>query len=72
MWDRNPKSGVWIHFGAAECHILLLGHIDPGLGFRKIEEKVCPELSNNFPTNALQSSRNCEISCLLKTIIGLA
>ena len=36
-----------------------------GLDFRKNEEKVCPELSNNFSTNVLHSSRSCEISFLL-------
>ena len=29
--------------------MLLLCHFDPGLGFRKNEEKVCPELLDNFP-----------------------
>ena len=56
---------MWIHFGNAEFHILLLGHTDPGLGFRKVEEKVCLKLSDIFSTNGLHSSRSCEIACLL-------
>ena len=38
--DRNPKFGVWMHFGMTECRIPFSGHCEFGLVSRICIESV--------------------------------